>query len=327
MKQTVALIHGGEGYEHDISLLGAENLSAMISREKYELLPVLIDKNGEWFIDRGHTSVYPVLLDGKSGFISKNGIIPIDIAIPLLHGDRGEDGAVIGALKSAHIKFIGCDILASAVASDKISAKRISEALGIPTADWISSTDCDCQDTVIRAEKTLSYPMFVKPSELGSSIGISRVSDRKELIEAYYTALRYSKRILIEKAVKVKKELECAYLGLGKRHLYQVGEVLCDGRFYDFEHKYTLCTKTGVTPQPIAIEKAVTDAADKLREAIGACSLARFDFFLTEEGEILFNEINTFPGMTKTSLYPSLTERMGLEKGEFINRLIAEALI
>ena len=327
MKPTVALIYGGEGYEREISILCAKNLSTMIDREKYELVPVLIDENGEWSIDGIEGSVFPVFTDGIGGLISKNGLIKIDIAIPLLHGDKGEDGAIVGALKSAHVRFIGCDVLPSAIASDKISAKLIATALKIPTADWIFSIDQDCDGAILRAEQALSYPMFVKPSELGSSIGISKAYCRDELRLAYGTALKYSKRILIEKAVSVKSELECAYLTLNGKHVYKVGEVLSDGSFYDFDRKYNLYTKTSAELMRPDIEKAVTDAADKLREAIGAYGIARFDFFLTEDEKIVFNEINTFPGMTKTSLYPLLTRRMGLLDGEFINRLIAEALI
>ena len=326
MKPTVALIHGGEGYEHDISLLGAKNLSAMICREKYEVIPVLIDKNGNWLTDGGKTQVFPVLLGKESGLLSERGLLRLDIAIPLLHGDRGEDGAVIGALKSAHIKFIGCDILPSALTADKISAKLIARALGIPTADFVFSTDADRDGAVERAEKALTYPMFVKPSGLGSSIGISKAYDKDGLIRAYENALKYSKRILIENTVEVKRELECAYLGISKKHFYSVGEVLSDGAFYDFDKKYLSHTKTTTEIKDESIVKSVTDAADKLRDAIGIEGLARLDFFLSNDG-IVFNEINTFPGMTESSLYPALTVAMGLSEGEFINRLIAEALL
>ena len=326
MKPTVALIQGGEGYEHDISLLGAKNLSAMICREKYELITVLIDKNGNWLTDDGKTHVFPVLLEGKSGLLSSQGLIPIDVAIPLLHGDHGEDGAVIGALKSAHIRFIGCDLLPSALTADKISAKLIAQALGIPTADFVFSTDADRDAAVERADGRLTYPMFVKPSGLGSSIGISKAHDKAELIAAYENALRYSSRILIENAVDVKRELECAYLGVFGKHLYSVGEVLSDGAFYDFDKKYHTPTETTTEIKDYSLIKAITDAADRLRDAIGITGLARLDFFLSDDG-IVFNEINTFPGMTENSLYPALTVGMGLSCGEFINRLIEEALL
>ena len=327
MKATIALIHGGEGYEHDISVLGANNISKMICREKYDVLPVLIDKRGEWLIDGGKTSVFPVLLGGKSGLISDSAFIPIDLAIPLLHGDHGEDGEVLGALKSAHIKFIGCGILPSALTADKISAKLIASSIGIPTADFVFSTDKNCDKIVLQAEKALAYPMFVKPSGLGSSIGISKAHNRKELISAYERALKYSERILIEKAVEVKCELECAYLGVFGKHLYRVGKVISDGKFYDFDKKYLSYTETSADIENEEVAIAVTKAADKLREVIGAGGLARFDFFLANDGTILFNEINTFPGMTKTSLFPALTVGMGFSEGEFINRLIEEALV
>ena len=319
MKPTVALIHGGEGYEHDISLLGAKNLSAMICREKYEVIPVLIDKNGNWLTDGGKTQVFPVLLGKESGLLSERGLLRLDIAIPLLHGDRGEDGAVIGALKSAHIKFIGCDILPSALTADKISAKLIARALGIPTADFVFSTDADRDGAVERAEKALTYPMFVKPSGLGSSIGISKAYDKDGLIRAYENALKYSKRILIENTVEVKRELECAFADFGgKRFITPPGEVLIRG-FYDFDKKYGGETEVETSAKvPDGIKKQAIAYSELLTKVLGVRHLGRVDFFLSDDGNLYFNEINPIPGMTGESLYLKLLKKAGIGEGDFL---------
>lgn len=329
MKFNVALIYGGEGFEHEISLVGAKNVSDMINRTKYNLIPVLITKSGEWFIEgeKEKTQVFPALIDGVSGLFSKDKVFPVDVAIPLLHGDLGEDGIITGALRAAHIKFVGCGVLAGAVCSDKIVTKLICEALGIPTARWTFSTDTEPSEIMKKAESLFGYPMFIKPSSLGSSIGISRVENAKEFSEGYKKARALSERVLIEEAVPVLCELECAYLSESGVNRFKIGEILSGGQFYDFDKKYVTETKTSAHFSDKEIERAVTDMADRLRLSADLKQISRIDFFLTKDKRILFNEINTFPGMTKTSLYPSLTVEMGLSEGEFINRLIAEALL
>ncbi len=329
MKKTIALIYGGEGREHNISVLSAKNLLGMIDTEKHEVLSVYITEFGEWFIEEESQKIktFPIFLGGKSGFILDGKIKECDLALPILHGEMGEDGVVAGLLKSAHIKAIGCPTLPSAVTSDKITAKFIAESLGIPTARWIF-TDCEsCDSALKKTEEKLSYPMFIKPSSLGSSIGISRVSGRNEFKEAYEKAALLCDRILIEEEIRVERELECAYLFQSGKHLYAVGEICLGGEFYDFERKYEKDTKTAAFSGDDSVTKQVKKYSDTLREAIGIRDISRFDFFLSEDGEIYFNEINALPGMTKTSLYPTLTEKMGFSRGEFINLLIEEALI
>ena len=169
--------------------------------------------------------------------------------------------------------------------------------------------------------------MFIKPSSLGSSIGISRVSGRCEFESAYENARKLCQRILIEEAIAIHKELECAYLFSDNLHRYEVGEVCADGQFYDFEKKYEKDTKTLVFDGKTDIKEKIVAYSDSLREAIGIRALSRFDFFLAKNGEVYFNEINALPGMTKTSLYPILAEKMGFDEGEFINVLISEALL
>ena len=332
MKFSVALIYGGEGAEHDISVVSAKNLGSFIDTERFSLIRIYISRDGSWFIKDGENEAptFPVRLDGESGFLCEGKIIPTDIAIISLHGDMGEDGVIAGALSTAHIPFIGCKTAASSAAADKIITKMIAEAIGIPTAKWTFSNGEDSDKIRKRAEALFGYPMFIKPSTLGSSIGISRVCSAKEFDAAYRKALSYGKRVLIEEAVPVKVELECAFLGArGKSH-FAVGEILSGGKFYDFSEKYGESSSTKTTLGellPSHLRDKTAEYAARLREAIFAEGLARFDFFLTDGGEILFNEINTFPGMTPTSLFPLLTEKMGLLRGEFINLLLSEALL
>ena len=329
MKPTVALIYGGEGAEHDISLLSAENVCKFIDRSSYDILKVVIDRSGEWYIESegGRTHAFPVFWNEKGGLFTQGKTFPVDVAVPLLHGDLGEDGIITGALRAAHIKFVGCETASGAVCSDKITTKLVAEALGIPTAKWTFSDSDDTSLAVKKAEENLSYPMFVKPVSLGSSIGISKVYFKDELREAYEAAHKLSKRVLIEEGISVKCELECAYLAFSGKEYFEVGSVFSNGEFYDFEKKYKTATKTDTNASNEAVKAKVIDAAKKLREAIGIRHISRFDFFFAEDGRVLFNEINTLPGMTKTSLYPALTQKMGLSEGEFINRLISEALL
>ena len=329
MKPSVALIYGGEGAEHDISLFGAENVYKFIDRSTYDVLRVFIDPRGEWYVSEKEKRIpaFPAFWDKKGGLFTKEKFIPIDVAVPLLHGDLGEDGIIVGALRTAHIKFIGCETAAGAVCADKITTKLIAEALGIPTAKWTFSDSDDAISTLEKAENALVYPMFVKPATLGSSIGISKVYSTDELTKAYIAARSFSKRVLIEECVSVERELECAYLAYADKEYFKIGSVFSNGEFYDFNRKYKTATKTDLKADNETAEAKVIEASRKLREAIGIRQISRFDFFLTKDGRVLFNEINTLPGMTKTSLYPALTLKMELSEGEFINRLISEALL
>ncbi len=332
MKFSVALIYGGEGAEHDISVISAKSLGSLIDTESFSVLKIYVSRDGSWYIDVGERRIptFPVRLDGESGFLNGRQIVPIHIAIISMHGDMGEDGIIAGALSTAHIPFIGCGTAASSAAADKIISKMISEAIGIPTAKWTFSNGEESGAVRARAEGLFGYPMFIKPATLGSSIGISRAASPAEFDSAYKNALSYGKRVLIEEAVSVRSELECAYLEVGGKARFAVGEILSNGRFYDFSEKYSENSSTKASlgaSLPSRARALAAEYAARLKDAIFAEGLARFDFFLTDKGEVLFNEINTFPGMTPTSLFPALTLEMGLSHGDFINLLLSEALI
>ena len=332
MKKSVALIFGGEGAEAEISVRSAANLYSYIDKSMYRVLPIFITREGEWHLtdsitdtEHGYSCVYPVRLNGRSGLLRGDEIITIDAAIPLLHGDFGEDGRIQGALDAAHIRYVGCGVAAGAACADKILTKIIADGLGIPTAEWTWS-DGDADSARAAAEARLGYPMFIKPATLGSSIGAAAVTCPDEFTAAYNTAASYG-RVLIERLIPVEYEVECAVLQHGGELLINPGgTVETDGAFYGFEAKYNGVnspkTSHGVEESPI--RHKIAKMARRLAEAIGIRHMARIDFFVARGGEIYFNEINTIPGMTATSLYPSLTEEMGLSRGEFINLLLAE---
>ena len=342
MKKTVALIFGGEGYERHISELSAYNLFAMIDKSKYDLLKIGITdkgewyfygggaekiKSGEWRFDATHLSpTFPTLLCGKSGFLMADGVLTVDCAIPCLHGDFGEDGTVEGALTIAHIPYVGEDVYASALTSDKIYTKLAAREVGIPQADFIVSQNEPVDEAKRRAEEMLGYPMFIKPARLGSSIGAHPIYTDAQFQEAFCDAKRHAERLLIEKLVSFEYELECAFVNIDGPRIIPDGVIANGGKFYDFETKYE---KMGAAPEkdvPSAVKARVADYTRALASLIGIRALSRFDFFVTREGKLYFNEVNAFPGMTETSLFPRLTENAGLLRGEFINRLIESVI-
>ena len=339
LKKRVALISGGEGYEHKISELSAENLFSLIDKDRYDIFLVHINTNGNWYISGGKCENYvnpsadkeffsegfPAMLGSISGIFTGGEIIPIDCAIPCLHGDFGEDGNVQGALTTAHIAYIGQDVYASALTSDKIYAKILAKSLNIPTARWIVSNGQSFEAAKQKAEANLSYPLFIKPARLGSSYGASPIFCEAEFEKAFFTAREYGERLLIEELVEFDHELECALFDDGKRVVFPGGRILSKGTFYDYSSKYTesLSPKTEASTTSFTdTEKKIAEYTDLLADLIGIRHLSRFDFFVTKDEKIFFNEINAFPGMTETSLYPRLVERVEKKRGDFINLLI-----
>lgn len=341
LKKTVALISGGEGYEHKISELSSENLFSLIDKKRYDVFLIHINTDGGWYISRGECEKYikfstsgenfeecfPAMLGGVSGFFTNAGVIPIDCAIPCLHGNFGEDGNVQGALSAAHIPYVGQDVYASALTSDKIYTKILAESLGIPTARWIFSDGKSLDAAKNAAQEKLSYPLFIKPARLGSSYGASPVSGESEFENAFINARNYDERILIEEFIEFDHELECALFDNGERVIFPGGRILSSGAFYDYESKYT----KSLSPKTEAKTDAFTDTEQKIAEysalladLIGIRHLSRFDFFVTADEKIFFNEINAFPGMTETSLYPRLVEAVKKKSGGFINLLIGK---
>lgn len=335
MKKSVALIFGGEGCERDISLRSAKSIYEMIDKERFSVLPVYITENGDWYalrdMPRGEIPLdiptFPVRIDGRSGFLVKGHVGSVSVALPILHGEAGEDGIIQGLLEAAHIPYIGCDTVAGALASDKAYTKAVAVSLGIPTARWVSSDGRTPEEVKAIAEEVVGYPMFIKPARRGSSIGASRVDSAEDFFPAYELAALHG-RVIVEECIPVKYEVECGFLSLGGSiTVCPSGTIDTDGLFYDFEAKYTsteackISHGAALTPE----REKITEMARRLVGALGMRHFGRLDFLVSRTGEIYFNEINTIPGMTHTSLYPKITEDMRLDPGEFINRLIEEA--
>ena len=331
MQKTLALIFGGEGAERHISEISAANVIEKI-KGKLNFITVGITSDGDWFLFEGDDSeiesgawekneckipVFPARFNGKSGFYTNDGrCFEVSLAFPVLHGDFGEDGKIQGTLKCAHIPYVGSDVLPSALTSDKALTKIVAEHLGIPTLPWFIPREIRASAVRIEAERRLGYPFFIKPRELGSSIGAAPVYTRHDFQKAYDEAMRLSHgKIMIEALADVKAELELALFDDGKRRfISKPGVVYSSGKFYSFAEKYESDSKTATNADAeldLSVVRRTRRMARLIADFLGLGNLSRIDFFETPSGEIYFNEINSVPGMTKASLYPEITRLSG----------------
>ncbi len=342
MKKQLAVIFGGQSSEHDVSCVSAANIIEGIDKEKYEIHKIGITKEGNWLyveeVDsirdgswREGTVTAIISPDHKfQGIWKTDGtsveLISIDVIFPVLHGLYGEDGTIQGLFEMSGIPYVGCGVLASAASMDKISTKVFADRIGIHQANYVVDIAKDCSEinhTMKIAEAKLSYPMFVKPSNAGSSQGVSKAHNREELKKAIELAKEHDHRVLIEENIN-GREIECAVLGGEQVKASKVGEVVSSGEFYDFDSKYNdENSKTIVDPDlPEAVKEKVRSNAVAIFKAVSGFGLARVDFFVEESGEVVFNEINTLPGFTSISMYPMLWEAMGIDQKELLSRLI-----
>lgn len=349
---TVALLFGGQSSEHEVSRVSAGTFADHIDREKYDLVKVGITKDGRWLMTRADTAM---MADGSWEFLPSNvpcvvscsradhGLILfpaaggfeklyLDAAIPALHGLWGEDGTVQGLLELAGIPYVGCGVLASAACMDKAVANALFEANGIPHCKWAAYTryelDRHLNPICRRLEETLGYPMFVKPANAGSSVGVSRATDLYTLRTAIEMALREDDKLVFEEAVN-GQEVECAVMGNQIALATRPGEVLAGAEFYTYDDKYKNGVSKTVIPALLDEEKLdeVREYAAKAYTALGCEGLSRCDFFVEKgTGRVLINEINTFPGFTPISMWPKLMESVGLTVADQIDELILLAL-
>ena len=343
MKKTVAVIFGGRSSEHEVSCVSATTIIQSIDREKYDVQLIGITKEGKWLwvdtveaIKDGSWKnadqmavVSPdagekVILKIRGQQVEK---VPVDVIFPAMHGLYGEDGTIQGLFEMAQIPYVGCGVLASAVSMDKWYTKIVVDTLGIRQAQYVPVAKADLADmeaVIERVETKLAYPVFVKPSNAGSSCGVSKASDREGLKEALYLAAEHDRKILVEETI-VGRELECAVLGGRQPKASGIGEILAAAEFYDYEAKYHNAeSKTVISPElPAGVEEKIRESAVRIFKAVDGYGLSRVDFFL-EEGtnEIVFNEINTLPGFTGISMYPMLWEAKGIGKEALVEKLI-----
>lgn len=348
-KIKVAVLFGGVSNEHDISLISATNIINAIPADKYEVIPVGITKKGRWLFYPGDVSLIAsgkwdsnpdcvpavILPDPMYKGIVKildgtYSIAKIDVVFPALHGQHGEDGNIQGLLEMSGIPYVGCGCLASADCMDKAVTHTILEANGVNMARWrlVHESDLNKLDEIcenIAAE--LDYPLFVKPANSGSSVGVNKADSFEELKDAVKLAFAHDKNVIVEEYIK-GRELECAVFGSTNPFASEVGEIISCNEFYDYEAKYILGTSGLSIPAKIS-----DDASKKIRETalyafktMGCRGLSRIDFFLKDDGTVILNEINTLPGFTPISMYPKLMENLGISQPELLDRLISLAL-
>lgn len=345
-KKTIAVLFGGQSSEHDVSCVSVQTVISNINREQYNIVMVGITKEGKWIkvedlkeIENGKweqgkkTAILSPDATQKGILVihgDKVELIPVDVVFPVLHGLFGEDGTVQGLLELAGIPYVGCGLLASAVAMDKLFTKVIVDKLDIRQAKYVAvmKKDLDNIEEVIeKVESALSYPVFVKPSNAGSSQGVSKAGNREELEKALYLAADHDRKILVEEMIR-GREIECAVLGGHSPKSSGVGEVLSAAEFYDYDAKYNSQeSKTVLSPDlPAGVAKQIKENALEIFKAIDGFGLSRVDFFV-EEGtnEVVFNEINTLPGFTSISMYSMLWEDRGIGKSQLVEKLIQSA--
>ncbi|MEG3939135.1 D-alanine--D-alanine ligase family protein [Microcoleus sp. S36b_A3] len=354
-KMRIGLLFGGRSGEHEVSISSARAIARALAADanasKYEVLPFYIQKDGRWLsgatpqqvLETGKfLEIESQTAQGEPENSTLSSPLPqfpnfnsVDVWFPVLHGPNGEDGTVQGLLKLLQIPFVGSGVLGSALGMDKIAMKMAFAQVGLPQVKYVAvnrsdiwSNPCVFPKLCDKIEESLGYPCFVKPANLGSSVGISKARSRAELEAALDSAASYDRRIIVEAGV-VARELECAVLGNDNPKASTVGEITFKSDFYDYETKYAEGQSDCSIPAKVsdAIASQIQEMAVQAFLAVDAAGLARVDFFYIEStGEVLINEINTFPGFTATSMYPQMWAADGIPFPELVDCLIQLAL-
>lgn len=340
-KIKVGVIFGGRSGEHEVSLVSATSVLKALDKDKYEPIEIGITTEGEWFTGSGalekfkskdYENLEPLVLstDPKHPgfFLCNTDHIRIDVFFPVLHGPFGEDGTIQGLFEIMNIPYVGCGVLASSTAMDKMQCKAIWREAGLPVVDYVgfnrNAWEKEAEVILKDVETNIGFPCFVKPANMGSSVGITKVKAAEELRGAIDFAATFDRRILVEKGLDIR-EIECAILGNDEVVASPVGEVIVGGEFYDFYDKYVNGVSTTKIPADIEPEKAeklqkISIKAFKLLDCAG---LARVDCFVDKSsGEIFLNEINTMPGFTSISMYPKMMEAYGIGYQQLVDKLI-----
>ena len=350
-KLSVCILFGGISPEHAVSLRSAESVLNNIDKEKYNVFPVGITREGDWIHfggtdystlpsgewinhpDNRRATISPIRGQGLLRFEGDCVVRErIDVVFPVLHGENGEDGAMQGLLQMAGIAYVGPHVAASAVSMDKTLTKLVVDNAQVPQAAWqlvrASELHHRMDGVLNMLEQKFEYPMFVKPAGTGSSVGVSKAAGRDALREALLNAGEYDEKILVEEFIH-GREIEVAVMGNDNPVASVCGEIDSGAEFYDYDSKYITDTSTAYIPARIDenVEEQVREAAVKVYSAIGCQGLSRVDFFVTyEDNRIVFNEINTLPGFTSISMYPKLFAASGIPYGELIDELLKLAL-
>lgn len=346
----VFVIYGGKSAEHDVSILTAHSIIKNIYYNYYDVIPVYITRDGNWI--QGASLTAPVAfaeaLRLEAGSVStfaqsegerSTGVLiqPSDVKsedaviFPVLHGPNGEDGTVQGLFEVLDMPYVGCGVLASAAGMDKIVSKQLFQQVGLPQVPYVPVFQYKWkqgrQEILMRCEGSLIYPMYVKPANMGSSVGISKATSQEELVEAIETAFRYDRRVVVEQGIEAR-EIEVAILGNADVHASVPGEIVKTKDFYDYEEKYENARVELQIPAELPeeiVEKLRKYAVEAFRTLDGS-GLSRCDFFVTANNEIYLNEVNTLPGFTQFSMYPLLWAETGLQYSDLVEELIQLAL-
>lgn len=348
-KMKVAVIFGGISTEHDVSVVSGTSVIEKLNKEKYEIFPTYIDLDGTWYVYKKQVDEIRVVEIGtKLEELDKiDNIIDylqqMDVAFPVLHGLGGEDGSIQGLFRMLNLPYVGCGILASSVGMDKVYTKIIFEKAGIPQAKYeyikvingeyayiskdFTEEKMELSKIAEKVGNNITYPMFVKPSNSGSSVGVKKAKNKEELEDAIKNAAKFDNKILVEQGID-GREIECAVLGNEEVISSPVGEILSAEDFYSFDAKYTNAESRTVIPADIdkEISNEIRDLAIKAFKAIDGKGLSRVDFFVERKtNKICINEINTLPGFTTISMYPKLFEQIGITYSDLLDKLISLA--
>ena len=349
-KLRVGVVFGGRSGEHEVSLASATSVLAALDPQKYDVVPIGIAPDGRWISSanalrmlkaktalEGEPERLLVPEPNRQALVSAEAgpekSLPLDVVFPVIHGTLGEDGSLQGLLELADIPYVGAGVLGSALGMDKIAQKQVLERAGFPVAKYrwhLSSAFRKDPRRIVRAcEAELRYPLFVKPANTGSSVGISKAHTRSELLRGLELAAEYDRRLIVEQGVAGAREIECSVLGNDDPVASVLGEIVPSNEFYDYEAKYVDGKSAAIIPAPLPapLGKKIRAMAVAAFRTIDCAGMARVDFFVVRRtGRIVINELNTIPGFTSISMYAKLWEASGLPYGELLDRLIALAL-
>ncbi len=360
-KLTIAVLFGGRSGEHEVSLMSAQSVLSVLDRARFDVIEIGITHEGAWLtgenvlaafeqgnpaeLQRGKTGallpvslhpdptrpgLYVIRTDGERTTLEK--LADVDVYFPVLHGSYGEDGTLQGLFEMADVAYVGAGVVGSSVGMDKGVFKEVMRAQGIPVVESVivlrSEIENDIEAVVKRAETVGAYPLFIKPANLGSSVGVTKCRSRSDVAEGLLEAAQYDRRVLIERGVPEPREIEISVLGNAQPAASVAGEIVPGADFYSYDAKYILANSKLIIPAALTDAQAaqIQDIALRAFKAIDGCGMARVDFLLSQDGEVFLNEVNTIPGFTKISMYPKLWEAGGLPYAELVNRLIELAL-
>ncbi|RUL53656.1 MULTISPECIES: D-alanine--D-alanine ligase [Lysinibacillus] len=343
MKKRIGLLYGGKSAEHEVSLSTATAVSKAIDYAKYEVHPIYITLDGQWLRGPELTQAVEsteqlqlkpnqILPNNITEFVlDKTSQTQFDVVFPLLHGTNGEDGTVQGLLEVLNLPYVGNGVLASSAGMDKVVMKQLFGVAGLQQVPYVyflrKEWDQNQDELIAKCEQELSWPMFVKPANLGSSVGISKASNVEELIKAIQFAFQYDRKVIIEKGLNAR-EIEMGVLGNDRPNVSVAGEIKPMTEFYDYDSKYKDGSTALIIPAeiPTDVESTMKEMAIKAFKILDCAGLVRSDFFVTENNEVYINEVNTMPGFTPVSMYPLLWQHTGVSYPQLIDTLIELAI-